>query len=279
MAALPPRGKTVTRRPTFKGVMMQDVSNGVERNRKWPRSRGKSLHPNTLDQMDWFRQAQWATKYMDQKIMVSFMEATKGTPLLPRDIATMMFAGRWLYFRLPNGRKVFSVQALKDVSASLDVISQTPGHQLLRGPEYWYGVPQITGNRVGVMLRRPAVTAAPNTAAGYTISWTNEDIDQAAYWNIAQPTRIVIPQTGWYNVCFNARKSGGNSSPMTTFLFQNGTQIMQNSNASTTATGGTGITLNYIGYFHAGDYLELAVRSTLGTSNINEAHVTVVGNA
>jgi len=169
MAVLPPKGKTVDRRPSMKGKIMQDVSNGAERSRAWPRDRGKSLHPKTKEQMEWFRQAQWATKYMDPKMLISFKEATAGTPLLPRDMATMMFAGRLFMIDMLDGRKLYSVQVLRDVSESLDVISQTPGHQLIRGPTYWEGVPQITGNRAGCTITRAATLNAPTNSVPVTV--------------------------------------------------------------------------------------------------------------
>lgn len=207
MAVLPPKGKTVDRRPSLRGKVMQDVSNGAERSRAWPRDRGKTLSPKTKEQMEWFRQAQWATKYMDPKMLVIFSEATKGTPLLPRDMATMMFAGRLFSFIFPDGRKVYSVQVLKDVSESLDVISQTPGDQLIRGDTYWEGLPRIVGNRAGVQLTRTGNLLFVSGSTPIVVPWTAEVIDQLAAWSIAAPNDIVCTEAGWYNVVFEGQKA------------------------------------------------------------------------
>lgn len=123
---------------------MFDVSQGKERARKWPRPRGKAKTEAQAEQQDWFRQMQWATKYMDSRLMMQAMMAVQGTPLLPRDVLTMLHAGRLLAFNLEDGRRIFPVQAVQDVSQSLDVLGQEPGMILRRGSQYWEGVQQPT---------------------------------------------------------------------------------------------------------------------------------------
>lgn len=118
---------------------MQDVSSGVERNRAWPSKRKKNLPAVTKDQNDWFRQAQWATKYWDPKLYMQAMAAVKGTPLLPRDIMTMIMAGRLASIRRNDGRIMYPMAGVADVSAYLDVITQTVGQALRRGEQYWEG--------------------------------------------------------------------------------------------------------------------------------------------
>lgn len=137
MAAFPPKDKTVDRRPSLSGVLMQDVAHGVERSRAWPRKRGKKLDPVTKDQNDLFRQYQWATKYWDPKLYIQAMNAVKGTPLLPRDIMTMIMSGRLCSIRMVDGKVWYPMAALQDVSQSLDVITQTPGRSIRRGDELW----------------------------------------------------------------------------------------------------------------------------------------------
>lgn len=137
MAVLPPKGRTVDRRPSLRGTVMQDVSHGVERNRAWPQKRKKNLPEVTKDQNDLFRQYQWATKYWDPKLYKVAMEAVRGTPLLPRDIMTMIMANRLACITKTDGTRIYPMTAVRDVSESLDVITQTPGQSIRRGQEVW----------------------------------------------------------------------------------------------------------------------------------------------
>ncbi len=279
MAVLPPKGKTVDRRPSMKGKIMQDVSNGAERSRAWPRDRGKSLHPKTKEQMEWFRQAQWATKYMDPKMLVSFKEATAGTPLLPRDMATMMFAGRLFMFDMLDGRKIYSVQVLKDVSESLDVISQTPGFQLVRGPVYWEGVQRIVGGRIGAIVTRTAASASFASNATGTIIFTAETIDQGAFWSLAAPTRIIIPQAGWYNFTFESTRSGTGNFSFDLLVWKNGVLFTSQRGANLNSSAGAMARASIIDFCAAGDYYELKVVSYGAAATWSASKVVVVGNA
>lgn len=116
---------------------MLDIWRGKERARSWPKKRGKKLHPKVADQNEWFRQAQWATKYMPAKMYWQVAAAVQGSPLLPRDILTMMLAGRLAAFHLPDGRILWSKEVANDVSTALDVISDQPGAMLVRGEAGW----------------------------------------------------------------------------------------------------------------------------------------------
>lgn len=120
---------------------MLDVVNGQERARAWPKKRGKKLHPKVLDRMEWFRQAQWATKYMAPEMYWKAAAAVNGSPILPRDILTMMMAGRLLAFERPNGSTLWSEAVRMDVSQALDVITDAPGSLLVRGPDGWISIP------------------------------------------------------------------------------------------------------------------------------------------
>jgi hypothetical protein len=139
MAVLPPKGRTVDRRPSLRGKVMQDVSQGVERNRAWPPKRKKNLPEVTKDQNDLFRQYQWATKYWPPKLYIQAMQAVKGTPLLPRDLMTMIMANRLAVITMEDGTRKFPMTAVQDVSASLDAITQIEGQSIRRGSDYWEG--------------------------------------------------------------------------------------------------------------------------------------------
>lgn len=146
MAIIQNDGKRSLRRPSMKGRLMLDVVEGQERARSWPSSRGKNLHPVVKEQMEWFRQAQWATKYMAPEMYMAAVEATKRGPILPRDVLTMMMSGRMLAFTGPDGRTIWSTAVATDVSVSLDVLSDVVGAMLVRTPEGWRGIlPTIPG--------------------------------------------------------------------------------------------------------------------------------------
>jgi hypothetical protein len=151
MAIIQNDGKRQRRRPSLKGGVMLDVVNGQERARAWPKKRGKKLHPATVERNEWFRQAQWATKYMDAEMYWQAQQAVQGTPLLPRDVLTMMMSGRLATFVMPDGKQYWSRQVVDSVSESLDVITAVPGTMLFRGPDRWIGIgPTIPGTVLSV---------------------------------------------------------------------------------------------------------------------------------
>lgn len=162
MAVLPPKNKTDPRRPSLRGKVMFDVTQGTERARRWPRARGKAKTNAERERQDWFRQMQWATKYMDPRLMMDAMNAVKGTPLLPRDVLTMLLAGRMLAFNMPDGRKIFPVQAKQDVSNSLDAISQTVGYTLRRTADGWEGFPPGAGPQYELFDEITSITPRSN---------------------------------------------------------------------------------------------------------------------
>lgn len=258
---------------------MQDVSNGVERTRAWPRKRGSSLAEKTKAQMEWFRQAQWATKYMDPKQMLTFMEATKGTPLLPRDIATMMMAGRWLRVILPDGRILTSVQSQNDVSQSLDTLGDQLGMTLVRQTEGWRATAPFVASRVGARLRRNTNLAVPNGGAGVVIPWQVEQLDQANFWNISAPTEIVIPFSGWYNASISIARALTPATAMDLQFFLNGAFIQGQSGYYPASIGAYRIGMQVLRNFVAGDKLTFRYLSYGAASTMVDAELNIVGNA
>jgi hypothetical protein len=119
---------------------MLDHHRGTPRARSWPKKRGRRLAQKTKDQMEWFRQAQWATKFWDPWIFQTYQQAVKGTPLLPRDICTMQMAGRLAFVVFDDGTPCWSKEMRLDVSYSLDVITHLPGSILARGINDWLGI-------------------------------------------------------------------------------------------------------------------------------------------
>ncbi|MGL5733669.1 MAG: hypothetical protein ACRCYS_02290 [Beijerinckiaceae bacterium] len=262
MSVLPPSGKTPERRPSLKGSLMQDVSNGAERTRAWPRKRGKSLHPKTKEQMEWFRQAQWATKYMDPKQMVIFSEMTKGTPLLPRDIATMMMAGRLFRFIVEDGRKIYSVQSQNDVSDSLDALSQTIGTTLIRTPEGWRGQPPPSGAAFGAIINQVGGLFSAGNALQQINNWGAPSIDQRAYWDPLNPQKFTIPEDAWYLTTLNIVKDA--SAPDCfgdAFIFRNGVEACADRRWIPASYAGMRFTVTELNYLLAGDEIDYRVVS------------------
>ena len=120
---------------------MIDTVDGQLRVRSWPRARGAPKTKAQKERQDWFRDVQKAANYQAPQQMNEIIAATDGTPLLPRDIFTHMMSGRMLTFTLPNGRTLFPMAFRKEVSKSLDAISQTVGDMLIRTNEGWAAIP------------------------------------------------------------------------------------------------------------------------------------------
>lgn len=137
MATAKDGNRAPQRLPTLRGSLMVDVVNGKVRIRAWPKKRGKPKNPHTIEQAEWFRQAQLATKYISPEQYRMWTEARAGTPILPRDVMTSMFSQRLVAIHMPNGKVLYPMKLKAEVSQALDTISQTPGAMLVRGEEFW----------------------------------------------------------------------------------------------------------------------------------------------
>jgi hypothetical protein len=124
---------------------MIDTSDGQTRIRKWPRPRGKAKTPEQRESEEFFRQCQMAARYIAPTIMADFIDARKGTPILPRDILTAMLAQTLIAPILDDGRKLYPMAYKTQVSDALDAITQTEGQTLVRGPEFWEPQPYNPG--------------------------------------------------------------------------------------------------------------------------------------
>lgn len=201
MTVLHTDGKRPKRRPSLRGAVSVAVRQGQEVASAWPRSRGKTLPNTTKEQMEWFRQAQWATKYMSPDQLFAVTEASAGTPLLPRDLLTMMMSGRLLYFITPDGKKVFPRVAMNDVSKSLDTINQTEGWILIRGPTEWVGAPPPSAQAQAASVRYNGVT--DTVLGGYNVSSVTKNGTGDYTVNFATPM-----QNDEYSVCLTGTFGG-----------------------------------------------------------------------
>jgi len=110
---------------------------GKERVRAWPKKRGAAFRAKVKQLNDDFRQAQIACKYWDPRNIVEVDKMRSGTPILIRDLQTMMMYNRFTTFVLPDGRKIYPMAARQDVSDSLDAICPLPGALLVRTADGW----------------------------------------------------------------------------------------------------------------------------------------------
>jgi hypothetical protein len=121
--------------------MMVDTVRGRPRVRAWPKKRGRPKSQKQLDAILQFSAYQWVAKNADPRMLYAAGEATRGTPFYPRDLLTMAMSGRLFTIDFPGERSLYSMAQRRDVSESLDILASTPGYTLVRGPQFWQGVP------------------------------------------------------------------------------------------------------------------------------------------
>jgi hypothetical protein len=155
---------------------------------------------NTAAQMEYFRQVQWAFKLMPGIVQRAFANAVKGTPLMPRDLFLMCISGRLAELQLEDGRRIYPMVAVKDVSNSLDMITQVVGSLLFRGEDGWQAL--IAPDEEGQILVssdnplapawRPVGMVNPSTSLNWTL--LGKQIVGAATANILSPVLVGVSE-------------------------------------------------------------------------------------
>jgi hypothetical protein len=138
---------------------MQYVRNNNEVTAAWPPKRSAATKAKTKQQNDWFKQVQYQYKFEPAAMQLAIMEARKKTPLLPRDLYMMLRAGTVAAWTKPDGTRLFSMQTMQAVSASLDAICQIPGYTLVRGEQFWQG--QAAGQNLTETAWAPLTFSQP----------------------------------------------------------------------------------------------------------------------
>lgn len=218
-------GSKRPRMPSMRGRVVYRVVDGHIRVQAWPRKAGPPKTAEHQFRVDKFRNVAKVIKYIDPEIQRQFREAVAGTPLLPGDLLTAMIYNRLTGVLLPDGTRLYPMPARQDVSASLDAISQLPGYMLIRGEEFWEGIPPGEdgevlqwqadtgpawvpggglGGGTGIILRNAAVSV-PNNNFGFVATFSTVVHADTGYWDAAQPTEIQIPSTGLYIFGANAQ--------------------------------------------------------------------------
>lgn len=157
MPVTPPTKDAPGRQPSLRGVLMIDTVHGKMRVRKWPRKRGKKRTPGELRTQKKFAAMQMATKYFAPRLFADLMGMVEGTPLLPRDIMTMMLSGRLFAFILDDGKVLWPMEARTDVSDALDAIANQPGQSLIRGENGWQAFEGGGSGGLSLLVDEPIV--------------------------------------------------------------------------------------------------------------------------
>jgi hypothetical protein len=153
---------------------MQDISQGQERVRVWPRKRGRPKSATTREQNRLFRDCQWAAKYWHPDNMKEIDGWRRGTPVLPRDIQTAMMMNRMFIIDMLDGRRLYPVTVVKDVSDALDAFGQVPGSLLVRGEELWTLVNPPPGDNFALVYDEGEMQWVPFDGGLGNLPW---------YWN------------------------------------------------------------------------------------------------
>lgn len=160
---------------------------------KWPKKRGRKLHPTTLEQMEKFKQANKMTQFVPAAIQVAHRKMVEGTNLLPRDLMISAMYGRGWQFIIAGQRRRYPVAARIDLSKTLDILGGLAGDVIARGPELWE---RVRPTDVGQVLTSqgpgnlPQYQAVPGGAGG----WTElEDTTLASSLGINGRMEVAIP--------------------------------------------------------------------------------------
>ena len=103
-----------------------------------------------------------------------------------------------------------------------------------------------------------------------TITWNTEDIDDATYFDVGNPTRLTVSETGWYSIT-GVIKTLDLTNPtgyISLLIRSNGSTALTESREFLDYTGTTPHFQNIstIAYLTSGDYVELAEFHELGTT-------------
>jgi len=130
-------GKKGRRFPSFRGRVVLSTRNGKIVARKWPKKRGRAKTAGDIERQERFRQANLVAKYADARQQALSRCTMEHLPVRPFDALLAAMAGRLWAVETDDQGTLYSMAARSDVSKNLDVLAQTPGDMLVRGPEFW----------------------------------------------------------------------------------------------------------------------------------------------
>lgn len=191
--AIGPKGPPRKPGLSIRGRVIFDTVRGVPRVRPWPPK--KPTKPGTPRHFTAkaFGAANRACKVTASVFYGEHWTATRGTPLLPRDLMIAFMYGRAFALTLTDGRIIRSMATRSDVSKSLDMLGNEPGSSLRRGLKFWEATPASLPAFHGAQVYR-AATLGPINPSAYLVPWDGLVYDTGGWTDLAtNPTRITIP--------------------------------------------------------------------------------------
>lgn len=206
---IPPRGQSL------RGVWYTKTIGGRTYICKWPRAQPTARNEREAHARSMLAVAASCTAYMSAQEQAFSRELSKRTTLLPRDMLMMSLFGRVGYVVTLDGRKVYSMASMQDVSNLLDTIAQTRGDVMFRGPTWWQRLPIGTLGQVLTVSPEGLPQWAPGGGGGGD-GWTDIPLGTGtigAFWgtDTLRPSGHWIPcQDGdLISVRLTARRAAG----------------------------------------------------------------------
>lgn len=123
---------------TTERLMVQEYR-GALYVRAWPRKRGRNVSDKIVRLNQRFKNAVTLSKYVDpRQIDMANKMAAKG-PLYPRDYLVAAILRGFYVFVMPDGRKIYPMSSVIEISNELDAFGQNEGTILYRGDSRWDG--------------------------------------------------------------------------------------------------------------------------------------------
>ena len=139
---------TTRRGPSFKKAIYHYERRGTLVAARWPGPRGPANTPQARATQKWFQDANLQIKSGAPQQLIIAMQATAGTPFLPRDLLMTAMSGRLFAISEAGDRMYMPTAARIDISASLDILGFTEGDILVRHNEIWLPIPQGAAGQV-----------------------------------------------------------------------------------------------------------------------------------
>lgn len=194
---------------------MQDTVRGQPRARAWPRKRGSPKNPEQAANVEKFSQVQKAANYVAPVIMKWANDTTQNSPLLPRDVLTMMLYNRLWAFDIEGLGWRWPLPAITEVSDTLDVLGDTVGDLLVRTPEGWRAQadPNAGAGQLNAHLATISGTSPTYVSGQTVVEWNAVLNNPKGWWDPAK--RGFTPNTpGWYMMFACVRTTGTRASNM-----------------------------------------------------------------
>lgn len=178
MAKIPPDAYALPARGTaLRGLAYTQVRNGRMVWVRWPRKRPTAGSPENQTRRDNIALAARVSIYMDVHQQMFARKVSERGPLQPRDLLMAALFRRIGTVVTREGRKIYSMAAMQDVSDLLDSIGQVEGTILYRGPTWWMalapGVPDqvLTVDADGSPAWMPSQGGGGGGRQGYANTW------------------------------------------------------------------------------------------------------------